>query len=78
MPAYGPPWSFCVASNTVDPSDLSPDEVDKRIRARALDLRYYDGVTHHGLFDLPKHLRRTLATTGRVIRDKEPLFVFNG
>src|ERR1035437_7094418 len=78
VPSYGPPWSFCVASNTIDPQQITPEELDKRIAARGLNLRWYDGVTHHGLFDLPKHMRQMLATTGRVIRDKEPLFVYNG
>ena len=78
VPAYGPPWSFCVASNTIDPRQIAPEEIDRRITERGLSLRYYDGVTHDGLFDLPKHMRQTLAATGRIIRDKQPLFVYNG
>lgn len=78
VPSFGVPWSFCFASATVDPLRLTPEEVDRRITAEGLTLRFYDGLTHRGIFSLPKHMRAELAKPGRIITDKEPLYIYHG
>jgi spermidine synthase len=77
VPAYGGPWGLCIASRRLDPSRLSPAEVDKRIADRALKgLRLYDGLTHQGMFSLPLYIREALARQRRIITDKKPLYLY--
>jgi len=79
VPCFGGPWGFCLASLNLNPVLLSPVEVDGRISARQLGhLRFYDGLTHQGIFSLPKHLREELSRQGRLITDNEPLYVYQG
>ena len=79
VPCFGGPWGFCLASVNVNPVLLSPAEVDSRISARSLThLRFYDGLTHQGIFSLPKHLREKLSKPGRLISDNQPLYIYQG
>lgn len=77
IPTYGGPWGLCYASRKLDPSRLSAGEVDKRIAARSLKgLKFYDGLTHRGMFSLPLYLREALARQRRIITDKNPLYLY--
>jgi len=79
VPAFGGPWGFCLASQNLNPVQLSSAEVDSRISARSLKhLKFYDGLTHQGIFSLPKHLRDELAKQKRLITDNEPLYLYQG
>jgi spermidine synthase len=79
IPSFGGPWGFCLASQSLNPLLFSPQEVDRRISARLPGrLRFYDGLTHQGMFSLPKHLRQKLSKSKRVITDKKPLFLGQG
>ncbi len=79
VPSFGGPWGFCLASQNLSPLQLSPAEVDSRISARLqTKLRSYDGLTHQGMFSLPKHLRDELSKPGRLITDKEPFYIYQG
>ena len=76
VPSYGATWGFVVGSLGPDPAALPAAEVDRRIGERVGDaLRYYDGITHRGMFSVPKYLREALADEKRVITRAEPLFV---
>jgi len=78
VPSFGGPWGFCLASQNLNPLQVSPSEVDSRISARSLTkLRFYDGLTHQGMFSLPKHLRDELSKPGRLITDKEPFYIYH-
>ncbi|MFC1917818.1 polyamine aminopropyltransferase [Chloroflexota bacterium] len=78
MPCFGGPWGFCVASNATNPALLTPAEVDERISARALShLKFYDGITHQGMFSLPKYIRQALQTQKRLITDSDPLHLYH-
>ncbi|MFC1935070.1 fused MFS/spermidine synthase, partial [Chloroflexota bacterium] len=78
MPCFGSPWGFCIASLDLDPSLLSPEEIDRRITARSLDgLKFYDGLTHQGIFSLPKYLRAALHKQKRRITDQNPLYTYS-
>ena len=49
--------------------------MDRRIAARGLKgLKYYDGITHEGIFRVPKYLRDAYAQPGDIITDDSPLF----
>ena len=77
MPCFGGPWSFCLASLRHDPSQMTPAQVDGLIAARSLtDLRFYDGLTHQGMFSLPKYIREALPRQHRLITDAEPLYLY--
>ena len=79
IPCFGGPWGFCTASSTLNPALLSADEIDYRISARSLSgLKFYDGITHQGMFSLPKYLRGALSNQQRLITDKQPLYLYTG
>ena len=76
LPSFGTTWSFVIGSLGPDPTSLSVEEVDRRISQRVIgELRYYDGVTAHGMFSVPKYLRGALAEESRIITRANPLFV---
>ena len=77
MPAFGQAWGFCFASRDTDPSALSVYEVDATIATRGIKgLKFYDGVTHYGMFSLPRYIRDAMAAQKRVITDKKPLYLY--
>ncbi|MBI2329035.1 MAG: polyamine aminopropyltransferase [Chloroflexi bacterium] len=77
VPAFGGAWGFCLASLNLDPLRLSPAEIDDRIAARSLNrLKGYDGLSHQGMFSLPKHLRTELSRQTRLITDNQPLYTY--
>jgi spermidine synthase len=78
VPSFGGPWGFCFASQNLNPLELSSAEVNNRISARSLSgLKFYDGLTHQGMFSLPKHLRGELSKPARLITDREPLYIYH-
>ena len=77
IPSFGGPWGFCLASVNLDPTLLSPAEIDNRISARLPGSpRFYDGLSHQGMFSLPKHLRTELSQQARLITDNNPLYMY--
>lgn len=76
VPSYGQDWGFVLASRGPDPLALSRQEVDQRLSKVGIDtLRYYDGSCHIRFFHLPKFLRETVQSLGRLITDAEPMYV---
>jgi spermidine synthase len=77
IPAFGGTWGFGVASDVADPRMLSIEEVDRRIEQRITGkLRFYDGITHNGMFSLPKYLREQIAGNDRIITIDRPLYTY--
>ena len=77
VPSFGGPWGFCFASMNLEPV-MSEEEIDRRITARSLNnLKCYDGITHHAMFSIPRHLRTELSSQTRIITDNEPLYTYN-
>jgi len=77
IPCFGGPWGFCFASSSLSPLQLSVSEIDNRISTRSLNsLKFYDGLTHQGMFSLPKHLRDELAKPGQLITDNHPIYIY--
>jgi spermidine synthase len=77
IPSFGRPWGFTLASKNVDPLNIPTEEVDKRIDKRIKGkLAFYDGITHQGVFRIPKYLREANRKQKKVIRDTEPLFAY--
>ena len=77
VPSFGCLWGFTLAtSHQFDPLLLSPEEVDNRISARiSKSLKFYDGITHRGMFSLAKFLREVMSREKRIITDDDPLFL---
>lgn len=76
IPSFGGLWGFAMASQQSNPLSLSAEEVDRRIGARLSDnLRFYDGVTHRGLFHPPLYLRHELSRGKTIITNNNPLFI---
>ena len=76
VPSFGGDWGFVAASPTLDPSSLSIAEVDSALAARlSRPCRAYDGLTHQGLFLLPRLLRQALAAETHVLTESSPLIV---
>jgi spermidine synthase len=69
------PWAFAAASGHPVWESPSAAEVDRRLRERGIDLRFYDGETHVRVMSLPMPLRRLIAEETTVITDAEPLVV---
>jgi spermidine synthase len=77
IPSFIGLWGFACASETLDPTSLTSEEIDARIAGRvSKELKSYDGITHRAMFTMPKHSRHEVATTGKVITDKEPISAY--
>ena len=77
MPSFFGLWGFVVASRSLDPRELTPEEIDARISTRiSKKLKSYDGPTHQSIFTIPKHIRRKLASSKKIITDKQPISAY--
>ena len=77
IPSFGGTWGFAMASQNLDPRELSSEEVDRRLSRRVnKPLRFYDGLTHRGMFSIPKYLREEMAREKRIITRDQPLFTY--
>jgi len=62
IPLYGSLWAMACVSDKLDPKAYTADEIDRRIEQRKLiDLKYYNGETHEGVFALPNYVRDLVA-----------------
>jgi spermidine synthase len=74
IPFFAMLWGFCLAADDLDPNQISKDEIDRRISERVDgELRFYDGITHQALFNLPKYVRKALKEQTHINRDNKPL-----
>jgi spermidine synthase len=77
MPSFFGLWGFVAASQSLDPCELTAEDIDARISTRiSKKLKSYDGLTHQAIFTIPKHIRRKLATSKRIITDKQPISAY--
>lgn len=74
VPSFDIPWSFTMASQKRDPKALKAEAIDRVLKDRGVgELKYYDGVTHEGLFFIPKYMRDGFARIQEIIKDDKPL-----
>jgi spermidine synthase len=58
VPLYGGMWMMACASATLDPGNLSAEEIDRRIAERGVGkLQYYNGDMHRAALALPNFVR---------------------
>lgn len=70
VPSFLYSWGFLVASDALDPAELSVEEVDRRLAERLTsELTSYDGIAHQGYMSLPKDLRALLTEPGPILDD---------
>lgn len=62
VPLYGGLWMMACCGAQLDPRNMTPLEVERRIAQRALaDLQFYNGDTHRAAFALPNFIRALVA-----------------
>jgi spermidine synthase len=77
MPSFFGLWGFVAASQSLDPCELTAEEIDARISTRlSKKLKSYDGLTHQAIFTIPKHIRRKSTASKRIITDKQPISAY--
>lgn len=79
VPSFDVPWSFllCSKKSSQDPLSLSKKEVEKRIAKKIKgELHFYDGLSHQGLFGIPKHLQEALEKEKGIITLKKPVYFY--
>ena len=63
IPLYGAYWGLAVASDSLDPTVLSAQQVAERLERRGVgDLQYYNAQVHGALFALPGYYRDLLGS----------------
>ena len=74
VPSFGSTWGFVIGS--LGSKNLSISEIDSRLLDRnILDLKYYDGITHQGMFSLSVQMRNVLLQDVDIITAQNPLIV---
>ena len=77
VPAYGGMWGFVLGSKGPDPAACEIREIDESINTQCSgELRFYDGITHKGMFNIPKYLRGAIQAEKRIITEENPIFVY--
>ncbi len=75
IPSFDGPWGFLIATQGEDPLAFSAGQVDRIIKKRILaPLKFYDGASHAGIFNLPKHMRNLFAKEKRFISRKKMFY----
>ncbi len=63
-------WSFIVGSKESLPSDLSREDVDRRLEERGVGgLKFYSGKVHEAILALTEAYLRNLRAEGKIYRD---------
>lgn len=76
VPAFQTVWGISMASDSPLPDFSEPQKVDELIAQRInKPLRFYDGITHQSMFNLPKFLRQSIKDESRINRDEAPVFM---
>jgi len=65
IPLYGSYWGLAIASDDLNPRDLSADQAQQRLEQRLApaqqeSLQFYNAELHGALFALPTFYRRLL------------------
>ncbi len=58
VPSFGYLINYIVASDALDPAAMEPERIDRLLRERSVETRYYSGDVHQSLFKTPA-LRNT-------------------
>ena len=75
VPSSARPGGSPSPATTRGPLALAAEDVDRRLAARGIVGRYYDGETHRHIFALPKDVRVAIEERSDVITDATPLIL---
>ncbi len=73
IPSFYSIWGFTIGSKIYNPKDLTVGFIDEKISKLKGELKFYDGQTHLGLFNIPKHIRLSIEREGLIISDSSPI-----
>ena len=61
-----------------NPAAVEPSLVDERISQKLphVSLRFYDGISHRGIFNVPKYVREEMKRETRVMTKDNPVFIY--
>ncbi|TMW67038.1 hypothetical protein Poli38472_012154 [Pythium oligandrum] len=84
IPSFGCVWAFNMATNTEEPEKAKEAIIERRIsETNALvaariskPTKHYDGISHLGMFGLPKPIRDSVEAEKRVITVDNPVFMY--
>ncbi|MCK5533486.1 polyamine aminopropyltransferase [bacterium] len=77
IPSFDVPWAFIIATKKNDPEKISKMEIDRRIKNRIKGkLKFYDGYTHAGIFNIAKNLRDIFSKQKKIICKKNLFFFY--
>ncbi|DAZ98408.1 TPA: hypothetical protein N0F65_000122 [Lagenidium giganteum] len=84
IPSFGCMWAFNLAVNTEDPEAFknallqrSIADTNAIVESRLTSkLKFYDGISHLGLFGVPKPIRDALDAETRIITVDNPVFMY--
>ena len=76
IPSFDSAWGFILATQGNNPLQIDAESVDAYINRNNLNLRFYDGETHRGMFSLPKDIRNYLNKETNIIKDESPVFIY--
>jgi spermidine synthase len=79
VPSFAMAWSFIIATKNKEfsVSNLSSQEVNKLLDLKVKgELKYYDGITHHSIFSIPKHIRNFLSEQKNLITKDKLFYLF--
>lgn len=65
-------WPLLQENRRKEPSDTD-EQIASRING---ELRFYDGITHSGLFSTPKWLRAAIEQEKRIMTIENPVFMY--
>ncbi len=69
-------WGFVIASDYKDPASLTPERVDEYVAEHVKgENRFYDGITHISMFNVPKYLRKEIEGVKDVATNENPVFM---
>ena len=76
VPSFYSLWTFTVASDSIDPSRLTADEIDRRlVKHGVTGLNFYDGTLGQGLFKLPVYFRNIISENSVISTDEQPYVI---
>lgn len=84
IPSFGCMWAFNMATNSDDADKVqslreqSIAKTNEIVASRNLSkpLKFYDGISHLGLFGVPKPIRDSLEAETRIITVDNPVFMY--
>ena len=67
IPFYGTLWGFSVSSNYTNLHKISTEDINKKLTDLKLNLKFYNGATHHALLNIPPYIKEILHQPQEII-----------